>query len=91
MILCNLRWQQQLAGVSFHIWEKPHIKINQLLESGWITTGMRTALAATNCRITFTKDRVTGLMLLPLAGDVFIMDQMIKHIDGVHLYRIHAC
>jgi hypothetical protein len=94
MILCNLRWQQRLAGVSFHLWEHPQKKLNSILERGWITTGVREALAATKNSLHFTfKNKETELMLPPLARteDSYSMDNMIRHYKGTPLYRINAC
>jgi hypothetical protein len=94
MILCNLRWQQRLAGVSFHIWEFPKIKLDSILEKGWTTTGVREALAATNCKIHFTtQDTEKELLLPPLArtGDSYLMDDMIGQFQGTLLYKINAC
>jgi hypothetical protein len=94
MILCNLRWQQRIAGVSFHIWEHPHEKMDAFLEKGWITSGVRAALAATNCTIQFTSEnRQEHLMLPALArtGDSYIMDKMIQIAKGARLYKINAC
>jgi hypothetical protein len=81
MIMCNLRWQQCLAGVSFHNWEHTQIKLNSILEQGWITTGVRNALAATNSAIYFTSEKkITELVLPPQArtGDWYIMDSMFQ-------------